>query len=325
MSRLAEIFIEEPAPYRQELSRFLREGLPFPAARMEALSSYLSTGSLSVSQAEDIRLALSSPNNILAIEYLKELKRRKSAISPYPILRTGGGYHDTTLSSLASATAIRKLLSPRMNRQGNEALPSPGVREQLNSSMPNKACLILLDYMKESPLIHEDDFSTMLKYKLLLSANDGFEDFADCSQELSNRIKGKLYQFRSFSGFCGQLKSKEITHSRISRMLLHILLNIYQEDYRLGRKLDYLPYLRVLGFRKSAAPLLGQIKTHSRLPLLTKMADADRIMKEMYPSDSFAHRMLALDIFAADLYASAVAGRSGSIVKNEYNHGIVIK
>ena len=92
----------------------------------------------------------------------------------------------------------------------------------------------------------------------------------------------------------------------------------------MGRELDYIPYLRVLGFRQTAAPLLHQIKVKSKLPLLTKMADADRILKEMYAPDSFAHRMLMLDVFAADIYNSVVSELSGKAGKNEFNHGIVI-
>ena len=166
--------------------------------------------------------------------------------------------------------------------------------------MPKNACQILLNYMEEFSLIHEDDFSLMLKYKLLSQAPNGFADFADCSQDLSNRICNYLYQFRSFSGFCDTLKSRDITHSRLSRILIHILLNIYRQDLTMGRESDYIPYLRVLGFRKSAAPLLHQIKAQSKLPLLTKMADADRILKEMYAPDSFAHRMLMLDVFVTE-------------------------
>lgn len=325
LSHLADILIQEPASYRLKLNSLLKTGLPFPGARMEAISDYLSGNQHSSFPTGEIRSAIGSPNNILAIEYLKELKKRESSITPYPILRTGNGYHDTEITPLASATAIRRLLTSRPNHPNSQISVSDGTKELLLSAMPREACIILLDYMKEFPLINEDDFSFMLKYKLLSGAPEGFENYADCNRDLSNRIKGNLYQFRSFSGFCEDLKSKEITYSRFSRILLHILLNIYQKDYGLGRELDYIPYLRVLGFRKSASLLLGQIKAHSRLPLLTKMADADSILKEMYSPDSFAHRMLALDIFAADLYTSAVTGLSGNVTRNEFNHEIVIE
>lgn len=325
LSHLADILTKEPLSYRQKLVSLLKEGLPFPAARMESISDYLSKDSSTLFPTEEIRSALGSPNNILAIEYLKELKKRESSIAPYPILRNGNGYHDTELTPLASATAIRRLLVSQPNHPHGKIPVSDDTKEQLLFAMPKKACMILLDYMKEFPLINEDDFSSMLKYKLLSAAPDGFEYYADCNRDLSNRMKGNLYQFRSFSGFCEQLKSKETTYSRFSRILLHILLNIYQKDYELGRELDYIPYLRVLGFRKAAALLLGQIKTKSKLPLLTKMANADKILNDMYSPDSFAHRMLTLDIFAADLYTSAVTGLSGSVARNEFNHEIVIE
>jgi len=324
LSLLAEILLKEPPSYHQVLNSRLKEGLTFPTARMEALLSCLPDSSSFA--PEEVRLALSSPNNILAIEYLKELKRRKSSIMPYPILRSGNGYHDTTISPLASAAAIRKLFthSGQQYPYNIKTLPSDDIQKQLWEAMPKTACQILLDYMKEFPLLHEDNFSLMLKYKLLSQAPYGLADFADCSRDLSSRLCNDLYQFRSFSGFCETLKSKEVTHSRLSRILTHILLDIFQKDLAMGRELDYIPYLRVLGFRQTAAPLLHQIKVKSKLPLLTKMADADRILKEMYAPDSFAHRMLMLDVFAADIYNSVVSELSGKAGKNEFNHGIVI-
>ena len=52
---------------------------------------------------------LDTPNNILAVEYLKALKRRNSAMTPILIPRAGSGYHDTTINTpTASASAIAR-------------------------------------------------------------------------------------------------------------------------------------------------------------------------------------------------------------------------
>ena len=54
---------------------------------------------------------LSSPNNILGLEYMKFLKKYKSSIQPVAIARFEAGYNDVTYSgNIASATAIRNII-----------------------------------------------------------------------------------------------------------------------------------------------------------------------------------------------------------------------
>lgn len=313
LSFIAGLLLTEPKEYRQKLNELLRTGFSFPKARAKALCEYLYACTSLRVPAEEIANILTLPNNILAIEYLKELKRRNSAILPFPILRQGMGYHDTKIETLSSASGIRKAL-----------LSGKKDPKDIKAAMPKSAYAVLLDYMQKYPLLKEDAFSAMIKYKLLCAAPSGYHRFADCSEHLSNRILNSLQKFVTLSGFCEQLKSREITYGRLMRIFTHILLDITKEDYTFGRELDYIPYLRLLGFRKSAAPAFSQIKSKSSLPLITKMADADAVLRKYYPTDSFAHRMLSLDIFAADLYTSVITELSGEVTKNEYTQELAI-
>ena len=48
---------------------------------------------------------LASPNNILAIEYMKAIRRHNCKLTPSVVTRTGAGYHDAdTDTALASAS-----------------------------------------------------------------------------------------------------------------------------------------------------------------------------------------------------------------------------
>lgn len=327
LSYLAQVLLLEPDSYRRALLAFLKQGQSFPTARMNALTNYLAEDDNFPYSPAEAASVLSSPNNILAIEYLKELQLRESSMNAYPILRTGSGYHDHTLHAIASATAVRRQLAPYTNRFcPNDDLTACCSENGtlLSDALPKEAFEVLLNYKKEFPLLGENSFSSALYYKLLSLSATGYADYADCGEELSNRIKNALSSFVCVSDFTGKLHSRELTYTRISRVLLHILLDIYQDDYVKGRALDYIPYLRVLGFRQTATPLLSHIKANSGLPLLTKMADAAQTMREYYPEDSFAHRMLELDIFAADVYTSMQTILSQQPVKNEYNHGLSI-
>ena len=102
LEKCADILYRQPQKFVNLLNHELSKGLSFPKARENALLMYLN----------DIRTysnVLSSPNNILAIEYLKALKRLKSHIRPIAIKRKGSGYNELEITNnFASATAIRK-------------------------------------------------------------------------------------------------------------------------------------------------------------------------------------------------------------------------
>lgn len=102
--------------------------------------------------------------------------------------------------------------------------------------------------------------------------------------------------FVSWSSFCELLKTKNVTYTRLSRLLLHMLLNIRQDSLRTFAEPCY---LRVLGFRKSAAPLLSAIKSQGSLPLLINLA---RDSKGMPPA---ALQLLSYDLDASYLYQMA--------------------
>ena len=117
---VAEILVKEPSEYRNLLQQNLRAGMSFPAARSSALIGYIQEKIASGlntlgTSSEHIEFVLSSPNNILGIEYCKALLRLNSRIIPHALLRKGSGYHDTDFSLLSdekfpSAYCIRYLM-----------------------------------------------------------------------------------------------------------------------------------------------------------------------------------------------------------------------
>ena len=104
LNTVADILYKEPREYKNILSHELGKGLSFPKARENAMLMYL----------KDIRKfssVLSSPNNILGIEYLKALKKYKSNITPVTVERFDSSYNDTSYTgNIASSTAIRNIV-----------------------------------------------------------------------------------------------------------------------------------------------------------------------------------------------------------------------
>lgn len=162
--------------------------------------------------------------------------------------------------------------------------------------MPQDTLAILQQYLSSSAMLWEDDFSSVLGYLLLSKSAEELADIADANGEIANRLWKSRLSCAAFSEFCAQNKSRDITYTRMSRLLLHLILNHTIADYEHGKNIDYIPYLRVLGFRRTSSALLGEIKEKSSIPLISKLANASDILSP------HAMQMLEKDIFAADLY-----------------------
>lgn len=355
---LASILVEEPDAYKQALSQALKEGKSFPLARAEAISLFLAQHpeSFSNSPAEvknnsllkNVDALLSSPNNILAIEYLKAIKRRGSSLKAYPLKREGADYHASDIPStdffsakhssgafpIASATGIRNILLKNVSAFTEHLkAEAPVLPASLTQSMPKAALSVLTDYLSCHPLVTADDFSAQLSYQLLLHRTEGFSDIMDCNTEISNRICGNIPNYLSFSDFCENNKSRNITYTRMSRILLHLLLDITKDLEELGKEFDYIPYLRLLGFRKPQSPevsttpffptqtgLFSLLKETASVPLISKLSASAGLLSEE------ALTLLKKDIFAADFYEQVKAALSNekTAFPTEYSRKIVI-
>lgn len=303
LENIALFLVQEDSCYQKCLQTYLKQGLTFPEARTHSLRD-----SLSLSESE-ISL-LSQPNNILALEYYKALHTQNAAITPCLIQRKGDSYHATDIhSAFASASAIRQMLSADANDTNTDIL---------KKVLPDSSYECLKEYQQTYGYLFEDTISSMLGYQLHSCAASHFDSFADCSLELSHRIENHLPKYENFSQFCDLLKTRELTHTRISRVLIHIFLQITTQHYRLGKELDYIPYLRVLGFRKSASSLLHEIKKISDVPLITKPADAHK-----YIADN-AQWMFEKDIFASNIYNQLILTNKKTVPKNDYSRELIL-
>lgn len=300
LKHIAALLLKEPAEYADFLRNYLRQGLSYPTARTMALIDY--EPSLS-----DYRDIFSSPNNILGIEYLKALLRRNSSITPYTTLRVGADYHDIRLhSNQCSAKAIRQAII-----EGRDITC-------LENNMPQKTYTIMTQALKQAHPIFPNDFSSILLYKLLSEQHQGYEQYLDVSSDLSDRIHKHLQDFVNYEGFCNILKRKDMTYTRISRCLLHILLDMKETTMQSYRAMDYISYARVLGFRKESIPLLTAIKANSSIPLITKLADAEKLL------DADAFSMLKEELRINQIYQCVSATRNAHPMKNELSTPIVI-
>jgi len=301
LNKIASLLVEEPDKYKKLLQKYLKAGNAFPAARAKALIDYYP-------EMTDLSELVSSPNNILAIEYLKCLISTDSAIKPVTMKRVGAGYNDPYAPGQPgiSAKAIREAVG-----YGSEI-------DNLKAYMPKESFKRLKDAVKKNMTVDENDFSGMLIYKLLSEREQGYTKYLDVSDELSDRIRNNLEKFTSFTQFSDLLKTKNMTYTRISRALFHILLDI-TKDYIADT--DYtgtIPYIRVLGFRKESEELLSEIKTKASVPVLCGYNDA---ANSLY---SEPMKIFRNESRIEDLYFAVQTMKSGSVVKPDLSRPIVV-
>lgn len=284
LNDLTEILCKESDEYKESLQKHLRCGLSFPLARQKAIEEIYPT--------QDFSKILEQPNNILGIEYIKALYRLNSKIKPYTIQRISSQYHDADLQEkFSSATALRQVI-------GENSIHG------LVGQIPNdNISLFQNNYQKRYP-IFTNDFSLLLKYRLLNETKLTLTQYADVSEELANRIYNQRNEYIDFEQFCELLKTKEVTYSRISRALIHILLGVKKTDYM------NINYARVLGFRKDDADVLTEIKNKATIPLVTKITQQK-------------DALLDIDIFVSNLYESVVTDKFKTSFINEYKHAVV--
>lgn len=168
--------------------------------------------------------------------------------------------------------------------------------------------------------IFADDLTGVFNWKLLelIRQQARLSDFADLSPELEARLKNHALEFASFSGRIEQLKTKQYTYTRISAPCCICCLVLRSKSFSLRSRL--ITFLTgASGFRRSAGPLLRRIKETCRLPLITKTADAGKVL------DEGGLQQLHMDFFASHLYQSLVFQKSGVQMKNEYTRSVIIQ
>ena len=286
---LGKLLAEEPANYQEQLRTNLKTGDSYPLARQKALATL----------GYDHAAMLATPNNILGVEYCKAIIRQNSDIKPITIKRAGSGYHELALShDYPSASGIRHHVRQRCSL------------EELQPYFPDA----VYRYFYENDIFDEfltaEDFSLLFRWMLFTKQEKDLCSIMDIHPELAKRMLRERNRYESYSQFVSLLKTKEVTHSRLTRALFHALLGI--EDC------PALPYARLLGFRKSASLVLKTIKKNATLPLLTKLADASAIL------DTSALSILEKNTQIANLYESVLCEKTKKTFTHEYQKELIL-
>lgn len=229
LEKMAKLQLESK-DYQEEVKKNLDCGLNYPTALNKALKTSLD-------------LEIKTPNDLLGLSYIKEIKRQKAKILPYSILRTND-YHETSLEKVASATAIRKALKENKN---------------LEKYLPKSVWKIIKNRK-------EKDYYDYLKYKII-SEDEKIANYQSVDEGLEKRIIKANKISNNLEELIDNIKTKRYTYNRIKRMFSHILVSFTKKE----AKNKDLEYIRVLGFNEKGQSYLNSIKKDLNLPLISQI------------------------------------------------------
>lgn len=294
---VAAILSDEGEEFQKNLKFFLSEGISFPLARQRALSK-----SIEENHAEEI---ISASNDILAIEYLKNLKLIKSSIRPFAIKRISSTYNDENINNMfPSATAIRKVLREKKNEQEDISDLNKLMKKSTTKDMAQK----LTQSFSEDNLISFDDFYEELKL-IILREECQIKKYFEVNEGIENLILKNILTCYSLEDLIEKVKTKRYTRTRIRRTLLNILIGITKSDMHriLGKSQEYAevdlsqrPYARVLAFNDQGRSLLKQINENvknEKIDIINKAAS-------FKPTSELQEIKLSYDRIANNMYYS---------------------
>lgn len=285
LSRIAREINAERQNLEDEIKVGVKEGLSYPRARSRAVRRIL---------GENTAALIESPNNILAIEYLKYIKSSR----PLAVKRVGAGYHDTSgQGGIASATAVRKLL-----KEGGDI-----------SHIVPEISLEILEKHKDHFADNEMLAHLIVQTILQMSSNDLNSVFG-AEEGLGSIMKNRVRFWKTYEDIVNDLKSKRYTRTRIERVLVHTLLGVKREDVLNAEK-----YIRVLAFDEKGSSYLKNIKKSGKcsLPIITNINREVPIFPKII--QTFKKDILAADIYnlaaSLDLYQNSEYVKKPSAVK----------
>ena len=269
------------------IGELLKEGSSFVAARSQAVREIY---------GPQIEAVLTSPNDILGIEYLKALE--DSSMEPLTIPRSTAHDGSSDDPFLKSASQIR------------ESLLQQDI--SFKSAVPQSSFDILREYVAlgQCPMSLERLNTAVLSVLRKMEAED-FLQYCDVAEGLENKLHTAVMQSSSINEILMRAKSKRYTLARMRRIVLEAYLGIEK-----GLSNQDVPYLRVLGMNEVGKSLLSEMQQKATKPIISKYAR----VKE---ADTFAQHIFAIESRAADLYT--LGYRKPSPCGTEMTYALYVK
>ena len=302
---IAEILANEPEEYKTILNKQLAKGQSYPTASQFSIEEYVKKHKLEgFPDNKKVHEILQKPNNILAISYLIALIKLNSNIKPIIVKRCDEGYLNVALSGKYSSAA-----SIRMALEG-------GI--DVSTYVPSKCLKPYKKYM-DLPLPSPDWLSPYIASRLIYDRNlppeiSQLEQIMDMTPDLLNRLRKSPLPTRHLE-LSDYLKTRNITMTRVSRVIIHLLLGIQNSDRSMSSNGGYSEYINLLALKKTSSDIIKNINDKSELTIINKKS-------EFEPQTELGERLWQLDKLATDLYNQLIYENINLRLHNELTSSV---
>lgn len=266
---------------RKKFKELLSSGISYPSAIHMIIKE---------SCEPKVAQLFESPNNTLAIEYIKALDNINSNILPKTIERKSVDHDSYNPSDkFASASLLRKNVS---------------CGEDISYYVP-KTCLDILEKAVEGGAVtSQSELDNLIRYKILTTSKLEFTQIPDASEGLCDRLISSAKKFATSQEIITNAKTKCFTMARIRRVICYLLLGVKMSDFKI------LPsYARILGFNDRGIEILSIAKKSSSIPVLSSLS-------QIYRLGDKEKRFVQLDELSSQIFSMALKDKK--IIKNEF-------
>ena len=267
------------ADFDEKIKLNLQKGINYPTARQKAFNDY------------NCDCNISTSNNILAIEYLRAIRKNNYNIMPVVVNRLGADYNDDkAVDGFASATHIRNLMRDNLS---------------FSEYVPDNANDIYKSALKDGVYLNFEKYN-IASLSLLRNANLK-PNSANMAEGLENRIASAVKTSCSLAEIYDNAKTKRFTHSRIRRAVLSTMFDITVDDLNTD-----VPYCRLLGFNKSVNDKLGMLAKQSKIPFAVNYSDIVNLNSDE------ALRIFEIENKTSDIYSLSMQKTSECSTEMKY-------
>lgn len=249
--------LQKRQDYKDKLMGYMKKGNSYSTSQRLALKEYELDG-------------IVKSNNILALEYMREIEKSNLGIKPFIVKREISEYNEEKVEKerkeFASASFLRNELEKILEEFcGDKNLKSKKLilekLEKIQKFVPEKSFEIILENLEfkikngiNFQKLKEEIFK-IIKYKILTEKKEKIMEIYDINCEIYARIYRGAEISKNYREFLENTKSRNLSNRRVKRIILNILLNIKAEmmDFEIN-------YVRILGFDKKGQKYLKKIR-----------------------------------------------------------------
>lgn len=252
--------LQKRQDYKDKLMGYMKKGNSYSTSQRLALKEYELDG-------------IVKSNNILALEYMREIEKSNLGIKPFIVKREISEYNEKKVEKerkeFASASFLRNELEKILEEFcGDKNFKSKKLilekLEKFQKFVPKKSFEIILENLEfkikngiNFQKLKEEIFK-IVKYKILTEKKEKIMEIYDINCEIYARIYRGAVISKNYREFLENTKSRNLSNRRVERIILNILLNIKAEmmDFEIN-------YVRILGFDKKGQEYLKKIRENN--------------------------------------------------------------